>query len=364
MKISIVVPIYNSEKYLEKCLKSIQNQTHKNFECLMINDGSPDNSKEICKRYADSDSRFLLFSKENEGALNAANYGFERAKGDYLTVMDADDYAESTWLEERVNEIKENNADTVFCGYRAVDTDYRERLVKKPDYKQKVYQGTDKKEIIERIIGYSCEDLYKKLRGKDDSVKREFGAVWRFLYDNKIFQNNKIRFDEEANLAGDVILNSEYLSLCKKVVVSNTYGYNYLYRNDGMVQTYLKSKAIDFCKQKVNAAKSREKVNSKLLQNIGIDFFYAWEASNIFSAIEIGLRLSNDKELPLKRKIRLFKFYLKLNSTQKAFVDLKIRKLKMKYKICFSLIKMHLFTLEYFLISFANRLNIVPNIRG
>ncbi len=364
MKVSIIIPIYKSEKYLEKCLKSIQNQTYKDFECLMINDGSPDNSEEICKKYVEGDSRFKLFSKENEGAYKTANFGFDHASGDFVTVVDADDYVEKEWLEERIKEIQKFNADTVFCGYRAVDMNYNERLIEKPNYKNKIYENGEKKELIERIIGYSCNDLYRKLKGENDCVQREFASVWRFLYDNKVFQENKIRFDERANLVGDVLVNSEYLSVCKKVVISETYGYNYLYRDDGLVQSFLNSKAIDFWNDKMASATAREEANEKLLNNMDVDFFYAWEGSNIFSSMEIGLRFSNDKELSLRKKIKMFKSYIKLDSTKRAFKDLKMSNLNMKYKICFICVKMHLLTLEYLMIEIANRLGLIPKMEA
>ena len=85
--ISIIVPIYNVENYLRMCLDSIQNQTYKNFECLLINDGSPDNSAEICREYVDKDSRFRYFEKENGGVSSARNLGIERSGGRTLLLL-------------------------------------------------------------------------------------------------------------------------------------------------------------------------------------------------------------------------------------------------------------------------------------
>lgn len=89
--ISVIVPIYNVENYLRMCLDSIQNQTYKNFECLLINDGSPDNSAEICREYVAKDSRFRYFEKENGGVSSARNLGIERSEGVYITFVDSDD---------------------------------------------------------------------------------------------------------------------------------------------------------------------------------------------------------------------------------------------------------------------------------
>ena len=97
--ISIIVPIYNVENYLRHCLDSIQKQTYQNFECLLINDGSPDNSAGICREYVEKDSRFRYFEKENGGLSSARNVGIEKSSGVYITFVDSDDWLDSDYLE-------------------------------------------------------------------------------------------------------------------------------------------------------------------------------------------------------------------------------------------------------------------------
>ncbi len=109
--ISIIVPIYNVEKYLRQCLDSIQNQTYQNFECLLINDGSPDNSADICREYVEKDSRFKYFEKENGGLSDARNYGTRQSKGSYLTFVDSDDWLEHDALDRLYGALRKGNAD-------------------------------------------------------------------------------------------------------------------------------------------------------------------------------------------------------------------------------------------------------------
>lgn len=111
MKISVIVPVYNTEKYIEKCLLSIKNQTLKDFECLVINDGTKDNSIEIAKKCVDNDSRFVFYDKENGGLSDTKNYGIDKAQGEYLCFIDSDDYIDNTCLEKAYNKAKENNSD-------------------------------------------------------------------------------------------------------------------------------------------------------------------------------------------------------------------------------------------------------------
>ena len=116
--ISVIVPIYNVENYLRMCLDSIQNQTYKNFECLLINDGSPDNSAEICREYVAKDSRFRYFEKENGGVSSARNYGVELAEGSFITFVDPDDWLEPNYLEILYLKMIEYGADVAVDTYK------------------------------------------------------------------------------------------------------------------------------------------------------------------------------------------------------------------------------------------------------
>ena len=98
--ISIIVPVYNVEKYLKKCLDSILSQTYKNFEVIIVNDGSPDNSQKIIDEYKKKDKRIIVLEKENGGLSSARNYGIEHANGKYISFVDADDYIEKDYVEK------------------------------------------------------------------------------------------------------------------------------------------------------------------------------------------------------------------------------------------------------------------------
>ena len=119
--VSIVVPVYNAEKYLEQCLNSIQNQTYKNFEVILVNDGSMDHSESICKGFVEGDSRFRYFLKSNGGASSARNFGLDHVRGDFITFIDADDWVEENHLEVLINNIKENNSDMAVSSIKKFD---------------------------------------------------------------------------------------------------------------------------------------------------------------------------------------------------------------------------------------------------
>lgn len=116
-EISVIVPVYNAEKSLETCLRSIQNQTFKNFEVIMINDGSKDKSREICIKFCEADNRFKLINQENAGPSAARNTGIDNARSKYLAFVDSDDYIENNMLEIMYSSAEESNADMTICGY-------------------------------------------------------------------------------------------------------------------------------------------------------------------------------------------------------------------------------------------------------
>lgn len=113
--ISVIVPVYKVEKYINKCVDSIINQTYTNLEIILVDDGSPDNCGNICDEYAKKDNRIKVVHKENAGVSSARNIGLEKSSGKYITFIDADDYVEKNYCEELLNILKIENADCVAC---------------------------------------------------------------------------------------------------------------------------------------------------------------------------------------------------------------------------------------------------------
>lgn len=115
--ISVIVPVYNVEPFISSCLDSLSKQIYQNFEVLMINDGSTDNSGVICQEYANSDSRFHYFEKENAGVADARNFGIEKSKGDYITFVDSDDWVTEEYLSILIETLKKEHSDIVVSTY-------------------------------------------------------------------------------------------------------------------------------------------------------------------------------------------------------------------------------------------------------
>ena len=175
--ISIRVPIYNVEKYLRMCLDSIEHQTYSNIEVLLINDGSPDSSGEICQEYVARDSRFRYFEKENGGLSDARNYGIERSNGMYLTFVDSDDWLSLTYVEDLYQAAIRNDADTVVSHYTLYNENDKNYYVHIwDDYFEKTYTS---EEIIAALPSLELNGLI-------------FVTSWGNLFKKKLFNN--IRF--------------------------------------------------------------------------------------------------------------------------------------------------------------------------
>ena len=119
--VSIIVPIYQAENFIDKCIGSIIRQSYTNLEIILVDDGSTDNSLSICKSYAEQDNRIILMHTDNCGGAHARNVGLKHAKGDYIAFVDADDYLEQGFIKVLLHYIEKYNADIAECGYYYVE---------------------------------------------------------------------------------------------------------------------------------------------------------------------------------------------------------------------------------------------------
>lgn len=122
-KVSVIIPVYNVEKYLRECLDSVVNQTYKNLQIIVVDDGSTDSSGKICDEYADKDNRITVIHQENAGAANAKNTGLDNVNGDYIAFIDSDDYVALDWIQVMVATLEEYSADIVECGLKKLYKD-------------------------------------------------------------------------------------------------------------------------------------------------------------------------------------------------------------------------------------------------
>lgn len=248
-EISIIVPIYNVEKYLVRCLDSILSQTINNYEVILIDDGSTDNSSTICDKYVKSYNNFQVLHKKNQGLGFARNSGLDLARGKYIYFLDGDDYIEKDHLNNLYTNIKTNNSDICMCGY----TRYiNGKFIKK----ENIYlnQKFNNSEIINELLPRFCG----KTPGLSDNLEM---SVCMAMFSRKIIEDNKIRFKSERELISeDLIFDFSVYPHAKLVTVSDSVGYIYC-DNEGSLTT--KYRSDRFLKQIV-LAKELEKLSTDL----------------------------------------------------------------------------------------------------
>lgn len=204
-RISIVVAIYNAEKYLSRCLDSIISQSYTCFELLLIDDGSTDNSGLICEEYAKCDSRIKVFHKKNGGVSSARNVGLENAKGDWITFCDSDDFVNPNWLDIYISLISKNMVDMACLGI------YKTGLCVSSEYCRGVNFYGDAKEALillreSLLLGSVCNKILRK----------------------SIIEENYLRFDENIAFMEDEEFILKYFMYCNVVACTENIGYNYV----------------------------------------------------------------------------------------------------------------------------------------
>lgn len=220
--ISIIIPVYKVEEYLEKCIESVLKQTYTNLQIILVDDGSPDNCGKICDEYAKKDSRIEVIHKVNGGLSDARNVGIAQAKGKYIGFVDSDDYIKEDMYEILINLIKEYDADVSICN---------------------LYDVIDGKEYIRNnengIQEYSRLEILKEVL-LDKNIQ---SYAWNKLYKKELFDEIKYPIGKKYEDIGTTFYVFEK---CNKIVVTSKPEYYYLKRSDSLVNNVTESTVLDY----------------------------------------------------------------------------------------------------------------------
>ena len=229
--ISIIVPIYNTEKYLHECLDSILNQSYTNFEVLLINDGSTDSSGTICQEYVERDSRFRYFEKDNGGVASARNLGLERSEGTYITFIDSDDWVEFNYLEVLYTALKENDTDVAISTYKRFAQD------------GVFYLRSYSKENDEFLnIGKRNRNSFLEILPKLGELDHSFYSISSKLIKREIIGN--LLFDEQVSYSEDLNFFFRLYLGVESVVYVRDYTYIYRTHDASTSQNFNELKAL------------------------------------------------------------------------------------------------------------------------
>ena len=232
--ISIVVPVYNVEQYLSRCVDSIISQSYSNIEIILVDDGSPDNSGAICDNYAKQDGRIKVIHKANGGLGKARNTGIEKARGDYITFIDSDDWIGKNHISDLYYGLKNADADICFGGCTRAFSNGRQ-IVDRNNYRNNVYKKSD---ILDKIllpmVGASVKD--------HEDVQFQ-SSVCMSLYSLELIKENGVQFVSEKDfVAEDVFFNITLLSLAKAVCCIPIVSYYYFVNVESISQKYDKNR--------------------------------------------------------------------------------------------------------------------------
>ena len=242
--ISIVVPIYKVEKYINKCIESILNQTYKNLEIILVDDGSPDNCGKIADEYAKKDNRIKVIHKQNGGLSDARNAGIDIAKGKYIGFVDSDDYIEKDMYEYLINLINENNTDISICDFKYI---YEDETVKR-NKEQKVQNITlNKKEALIELLGNKIGNY-----------------AWNKLYKAELFK--EVRYPVGRKME-DYGTTYKLFDLSNRISLGSENKYNYLQRNDSILHDKESSFYIDFYEMTYERYKFIKNKYSDIIEN-------------------------------------------------------------------------------------------------
>lgn len=220
--ISIVVPIYNVEKYLKKCVDSIINQTYKNLEIILVDDGSPDNCSKICDEYARQDSRIKVIHKENGGLSEARNAGMKIATGEYISFIDSDDWIKSEMIEDMYNRMIEDKSDLASSGVLWVDENGVE--IRNATVSENCVLNTE--QALSELIN-------------DGKLKQH---VWNKLYKTDLIKN--IPFDK-GKYHEDVFWSYQVIGKAEKISVEKNSYYYYVQRSESIMGEKYSAKRLD-----------------------------------------------------------------------------------------------------------------------
>ncbi len=254
--ISIVVPVYNVADYLEKCLKSLLNQTYKNIQIILIDDGSTDDSGKICDQFRKKDGRIEVYHISNNGVSNARNYGLNHTHGKYIYFVDPDDYLEKEALEIMWNCIKKDSVDLVECSYFKNNWDGKRQ----------------------EIIHLNSEIASQK---GIESLLMWNGYVTSFCWD-KLYIKEKIgdiRFNTSLKVGEDDLFVFEYLLRCEKISVLDIPLYNYLIRDNsaiGKVYTRKKKDSVKAAKTVQGICDANGIMSDRAKLHVGLAAFYSY----------------------------------------------------------------------------------------
>ena len=328
IKVSVVVPVYNVEKYLEQCVTSIINQTIKDIEIILINDNSQDSSNDICKEFLKKDSRISLYQSKGKGVSAARNIGIKKAKANWICFVDSDDWLEENMIEELYEIANGCNSDIIMCD-TFVNRD-EDQSIGEFYPEEKIFEGSDKE-----ILQIHSINLLKEFQ---NTKIMQCGVPWGKLYRKELILKNNIKFKENLPRRQDAIFNLEAFEKANSINYKKINLYHYRRHKTSKVGRFAPNvcyeynniiSEIEIFMEKYN----KEKLLKESCEKIIIEYFYAFLKFFVHPDNNLSI---NDKLKEYEKNLNNNSFQNVLKNTNKHY-KLKIFNLLCKKRIIIGL---------------------------
>lgn len=317
-KISVIIPIYNVEKYLKRCIESIIKQTYSNLEIILVDDGSPDGCAKICGEYKNKDERIVVIHKKNGGLSDARNAGLKVATGEIISYIDSDDYVDLDMYEKMTKAMEEKNADIVVCG---TNIDYEDGHTKVKCEKEE--KSFNREEALIELNSFKSFDM----------------AVWNKLYKREVV--DKIEFPV-GKKSEDYFVMYQYFARAKKVVIINQAKYHYFQRSNSI------SRGKNVTHDYIEGSKSQKEFFEKNFPDLNYVGNTAYAFSYIATYnryIKNELKMTNEMKKEFKKEVR--KYLKDINGNSHISRSKKIQATLFSYSLFIYKIALKVISKEY-----------------
>ena len=342
-QVSIIVPVYNVENYIERCLNSLVNQTFKDIEIITINDGSTDKSLELINKYVKEDIRVSVIDLGDEGVSYCRNLGVEKANGKYIMFVDSDDWIDFNMVEVMYKKAEENNIDLVMCSYIREFKDHsKEKIFNLPE--EIIYKEDKvKNELLRKLVGPVKEEL------SNPEMLDALGTVWGKLYRADIFKENKINFVDlkEIGSAEDTLFNIFTFNYLKKVMFLNKPMYHYWRDNPKSVTSQYNSKLKE-------QRKVFFKYISDFIKENNFEQVFEEALNNRICTSVLGLGLiecSKNNKISGINKIKNIKKIINEEYIRNAYKNLELKYFSIHWRVFYFFIKNKMSFCSYLMLS-------------
>ncbi|MFJ7747158.1 glycosyltransferase family 2 protein [Peribacillus sp. NPDC097295] len=327
-KVSVIVPVFNNEKYISKCIESILSQSYRNIEVVIVNDGSTDKSEKVIKTYREKDERILYLSQINSGPSEARNKGIVNSTGDYLVFIDSDDTVDKYYIEYLLTTMINSKVDLVCCGYK----DYSKYgIIDHTDFNME--GNIPFNELLAMICGGTG------------------GVLWSKIFKKEIINKNDLRLNNNIYMSEDLIFTLEYVIHSRSFKSIKKYLYNYNRLNESSISANI---SIDHLENSISVCENIEKILSRVsYDNKKINNIVTERTLNavLNTADYLMLNANEKRKVPILRKvldIPYIKKYKYQFSTRKVLYKPYIFFLKKDLLICFFIYGVLLNKMKYF----------------